>query len=97
MSDFSYNPAGQVAEQTISKEIYHHSCGIGNTGEYQVNGQNEYTAINGQTITYDANGNMTGIGPNATYAYDVENRLISVSGTTGATLSYDSMGRSLNK
>lgn len=91
--DFAYNSASQMAEQTISNGIYHHTGGMGNTGNYEVNGQNEYTAINGLTITYDANGNMTGIGPNATYAYDVENRLISVSGTNSATLSYDPMGR----
>ena len=41
---------------------------------------------------YDCNGNLTSNGT-STYTYDAENRLISASGPTRATLAYDPLGR----
>ena len=43
-------------------------------------------------FTYDGNGNLTGDGA-VTFAYDVENRLISAAGGRSATLTYDPLGR----
>jgi RHS repeat-associated protein len=91
--EFAYNPAGQLAQQDISNGLYDHAGSIGNTGDYTVNGQNEYTEINGATMDHDDNGNMVDDGPNS-YTYDVENRLVSATvGSASATLSYDPMGR----
>jgi YD repeat-containing protein len=41
---------------------------------------------------YDDNGNLTANGA-TTYIYDVENRLVSASGGSNATLRYDPLGR----
>jgi RHS repeat-associated protein len=41
---------------------------------------------------YDANGNLASDGQ-TTYVYDAENRLVSASGATNATLAYDPLGR----
>jgi RHS repeat-associated protein len=46
----------------------------------------------GTALAYDGNGNLTNDGTNA-YSYDVENRLIGVSGARSATLTYDPLGR----
>jgi RHS repeat-associated protein len=89
---FEYNPAGQLTGRSLNNSVYRHAAGIGKTGGYIVNGLNQYETISGATLTYDANGNLTDDGPN-TYTYDVENRLITVSGSVSATLAYDPMGR----
>lgn len=62
------------------------------TATYTSNNMNEYTSINGFSQTHDNNGNLTNDGVN-TYAYDTENRLISVNGGATATYKYDSLGR----
>jgi uncharacterized protein RhaS with RHS repeats len=59
---------------------------------YSVNGLNQYTAAGTATFAYDANGNLISDGANA-YLYDIENRLLSVSGAHNATLRYDPLGR----
>lgn len=59
---------------------------------YAVNGLNQYTKAGPASLSYDANGNLTGDG-SSVYVYDVENRLISASGATTATLRYDPLGR----
>jgi len=61
-----------------------------------VNGLNQYTAAGAATFGYDANGNLasTANAPNTTaYVYDVENRLVSASGSHNAELAYDPLGR----
>ncbi|HEY1604776.1 MAG TPA: RHS repeat-associated core domain-containing protein, partial [Allosphingosinicella sp.] len=62
------------------------------TKGYAVNGLNQYTSAAGVTFAYDANGNLSSDGT-STYKYDAENRLVSVTGGTSVTLSYDPMGR----
>lgn len=59
---------------------------------YTTNGLNQYTAAGTTGFTYDANGNLTSDGA-TTYVYDVENRLLSGSGYSNATLAYDPNGR----
>ena len=49
-------------------------------------------AVAGRAHTYDGNGNLTGDGVN-TYLYDVENRLLRVSGQNNAKLRYYPLGR----
>ncbi|TVZ37116.1 RHS repeat-associated protein [Alteromonadaceae bacterium 2753L.S.0a.02] len=96
---FGYNAAGQIISKNLDNSIYHHQDGLGKAGEYQVNGLNQYTEVNGREFSYDdANGrsagNLTSDGVN-TYVYDVENRLLSVASTinSNATLEYDPLGR----
>lgn len=90
---FTYNPASQVASNLLSNNQYLYGENNYRTGAYSVNGLNQYTAINGATLSYDANANLWKDGPSTTYLYDVENRLISVSGSVNATLTYDPLGR----
>lgn len=57
---------------------------------------NEQTTFAGATLQYDANGNLTNDGVN-TYQWDARNRLVSISGGTTASFSYDALGRRTNK
>jgi RHS repeat-associated protein len=72
---------------------------VGHTGDYEVNGLNQYTCAGantgatncsgGKSITHDDNGNMTSDGLR-TFGYDVENRMTS---SNMASLGYDPAGR----
>ena len=57
---------------------------------------NEQTFFAGSTLQYDANGNLTNDGINI-YQWDARNRLIGMSGGTGAAFAYDPLGRRTNK
>jgi YD repeat-containing protein len=64
----------------------------------------EITAINGNPLSYDAKGNLTGSTDGAAYAWDVENRLAgalvsdaSEGVTDTATYAYDALGRRVQK
>jgi RHS repeat-associated protein len=60
---------------------------------YVADGLNRYASVSGTSFAYDANQNLTSDGIR-TFAYDVENRLISESGGTASlALSYDPQGR----
>ncbi len=85
-----YNPASQITGQTRTNDVYAFTGYAPVSKSYAVNGLNQYTAADGGTLSYDANGNLTSDGTTG-YSYDVENRLIASS--SGATLSYDPAGR----
>ena len=59
---------------------------------YTVNGLNQYLSAGTATFGYDGNGNLTSDG-SSSYLYDVENRLVSASGATSASLRDDPLGR----
>jgi RHS repeat-associated protein len=88
---FLYNPANQVTQFDPSNAVYNYSGNANLTGSYAPNGLNQYGVINGQAISYDANGNLTGDGT-LTYTYDMENRLVSTTGVASG-LKYDPLGR----
>ncbi len=73
----------------------------GNAVNYTTNNLNQYADINGDTYTYDANGNMTSKTTNegvTTYVYYYENRLVQV--VTPANIVsfvYDPLGRHISK
>lgn len=91
--DFSYNPASQITTRVISNDKFAWTGSVVVNRNYSVNGLNQYlTTSTGSSFGYDANGNLTGDGTNA-YTYDVENRLVSVSGALNASLRYDPLGR----
>ena len=94
VTSFTYNPASQVSSRTFSNSVYAEPAPAIGTETYQTNGLNQYTSISGQSISYDANGNLTSFGADA-YTYDSENRLTSAPRTGGgtATLRYDPYGR----
>ena len=89
----SYNPANQILNQVRNNDAYAWTGALSATTSYAVNGLNQYTHVGSSLPIYDARGNLNWDGVNTSYAYDVENRLISVSGAIGATLSYDPNGR----
>jgi RHS repeat-associated protein len=64
------------------------------------NADNELVQINSTSLTYDANGNMTNDGAN-TYAYDEENRLLTVAPIGGFVAAgqyqYDALSRRVQK
>ncbi len=67
----------------------------GSSTNYTANVVNEYSTIGSTSPTYDANGNLLYNGSDATYTWNINNRLISVAKTTGDTGSYkyDPLGR----
>ncbi len=89
---YSYTPASQVRTRSIDNAQFRHVGNANQSGAYAVNGLNQYTSAGGAVITHDANGNLTRNGATF-YAYDAENRLISVSGDKSASLTYDPLGR----
>ena len=91
-SSFTYNPASQIVTRTTSNDAYVYTGDVNVTRNYGVNGLNQYVTAGSAAFTYDANGNLTGDGSSA-YVYDTENRLVSASGATSASLRYDPLGR----
>jgi RHS repeat-associated protein len=89
-----YNPASQIMSRSISNDRYVNTDSSDVARSYTTNGLNQYTstASGGAALTYDANGNLTA-NAGSSYAYDVENRLINVTGASSLALSYDPLGR----
>lgn len=81
-----------MTQRSTSNDAYVWTGTVNVSGNYAVNGLNQYTSAGPATFSYDANGNLTGDGSNS-YVYDVENRLVSATGATSASLRYDPLGR----
>ncbi|MEP7247647.1 MAG: RHS repeat-associated core domain-containing protein, partial [Gammaproteobacteria bacterium] len=88
---FGYTLASQLQTRTSSNPVFDWTTVLPTRG-YVVNGLNQYTSVSGATYTNDLNGNLTSDGQRS-FAYDVENRLTSVSGSASLALSYDPLGR----
>lgn len=86
-----YNPASQIMQRTLSNDLYAFRQQYNADRSYVVNGLNQYTTAGSAGPGYDSNGNLISL-PNAGYGYDVENRLISATGSTAATLTYTPTG-----
>ena len=86
---YSYNPANQLTSRQVSNTAFLNTNNDNLSGSYQTNGLNQYDAIAGMSLDYDANGNPTDIGSDS-YTYDSLNRLVAA---PGAQLSYDPHGR----
>ena len=91
---FSYNwtVASQLARRQSPNGLLSGWPVAARNDTYTVNGLNQYTQVTGRTYVHDDNGNLINNGIR-NYAYDVENRLVSVSGAPSMTLSYDPLGR----
>jgi RHS repeat-associated protein len=90
---FARNAAGQIASIARDNDAYAWPGAYTVNRAYTTNGLNQYSAAGSATFGYDANGNLTSDGTN-TFTYDVENRLVGRTASTGnATLSYDPLGR----
>ncbi|MEQ8735023.1 MAG: RHS repeat-associated core domain-containing protein [Rhodospirillaceae bacterium] len=93
---FNYSPANQVSSKSLPIDfIYRTASAVDD--DYVVNGLNQYTAIKGQAVTYDANGNLITSGIWA-YTYDAENRLVTATnGLITATYVYGPLDRRIAK
>jgi RHS repeat-associated protein len=90
---FGYNNASQITSLTQSNTQYNHTEALNRTGVYVPNGLNQYTQIDGATVTHDTKGNITADGAGMTFTYDMENHLVATGGTAASTLTYDALGR----
>jgi RHS repeat-associated protein len=88
---FVLNPANQITQLTQSNSLFAYSGNQDRAGNYVPDGLNRYSTVNGQSISYDTNGNMTYDG-GQTLGYDLENHLVASTGTS-ANLKYDPEGR----
>lgn len=91
---FAYNPASQMIDQAQGSSRYVWSGQPTTTTNFTHDALNRDAAM-AAAAGYDANGNLISDGTR-TFAYDAENRLISVTGGSAPlTLSYDPLGRLL--
>jgi RHS repeat-associated protein len=94
-ASFAYNPAGQIADKTLSNEAaYTWTPGTSSsTVAAQFDGQNQLTNFAGAAVTDDANGNVrTGIN-NLTYTFDLLGQLRGATGGSSAvSVEYDPAG-----
>ena len=89
---FEYNPASQIVTRTNTNEAYASNTAYNVSRGYGVNGLNQYVAAGPASFLYDDNGNLRSDG-SSSFVYDAENRLVSASGASNATLAYDPLGR----
>lgn len=91
--EYSYDADGRVIGKTGSFAQTNLPQAV--TGN-MFNADNEMTAFNGTTLSYDANGNLTNDGTN-TYTWDARNHLTAMSGGAMASFIYDALGRRMSK
>jgi len=93
---FGYTPASQMANRTASNDNYNWTGATIANRSYARNGLNQYTNVGGVAFAYAGGdgqrGNLTSDG-SRTFDYDLENRLIGVTGSASLALSYDPLGR----
>ena len=105
---YSYDEKSQVTGATGNNTTYSYTYDeIGNrltaaegsnTWSYTSNLLNQYTAINSNQPTYDADGNMLTTGDGWLYTWNGENRLIRAENSdTLVEMAYDYMGRRIEK
>ncbi len=94
---FQYTSAGQVSSRSLVQAYEWQVNGLDE--DYQHNGLNQYTSVEGVSFTHDAHGNLTDDGPRG-FCYDLENRLVGIAATPTAACStpstalrYDPLGR----
>jgi RHS repeat-associated protein len=73
----------------------------GSPSTYNVNNINQYATVNGNSLSYDANGNLVAapvLGAAWTYVYDAQNRLASASSVSSVVnSSYDARNRCVTR
>lgn len=73
---FICNPASQIKQRTLSNDAYAYFSEI-ESKSYVPTGLNTYSSVGDVTFSYDGRANLTSDG-SRTFAYDLENRLVSV-------------------
>ncbi len=89
---YTWNPAGQIQNRTVSNASYNFAPGSGVVG-YDNDGLNRLTSVGGTGVTYDANHNIA-TAQGSSYGYDASNRLTSATiGGSGYSFAYDPADR----
>lgn len=95
--DYLYNNVNQRTSLIVSDDQYLWRPTNALDDVYVPNSLNQYGMIAGFTLSYDANGNLTGDGTN-TYTFDAKNRLITATTQSGsASYVYDAFDRRVAK
>src|SRR5690606_7064234 len=89
---FVYTTASQLASRQSTNGALAAWTAAPRADTYVANGLNQYSSVTGVTFNYDNNGNLISNG-SRTFGYDLENRLVSATGTPSMTLGYDPLGR----
>jgi len=91
-SPLGLNKVNQLTSKSLSNALYQWT-GRTREHDYVTNGLNQYTRIRGNSISYDASGNLTSDGV-WRYTYDAENMLIAAARPgLSASYLYDPLGR----
>ncbi len=94
---YTYNARGHVTDQDVSHGEFLFQPADYYALSYNVNELNQYIEIEGQTNTFDTNGNLTSDGL-CSYVFSPENRLTTVtSASNTVSYSYDGLGRRIEK
>jgi len=87
-----FNTAGQILSTVRTNDAYAWTGHYAINRAYTTNGLNQYSAAGSASFTYDPNGNLTSDSATG-YLYDIENRMVALSGARVASLVYDPLGR----
>lgn len=92
-ASLDYSPASQIMERAQSNSSYAWTPPMPGTKSASHNDLNQTTTNAGAALACDANGNLASHG-SVNYSYDVENRLMQVSGSVSMNmrLAYDPLG-----
>lgn len=93
---YGYDSIGRLTAQTGSYASQ--TLPAASSGANAFDDNNRQTQYNGQTLSYDANGNLTGDGTR-TYVWNSRNQLTQIQqgGNTLASYQYDALGRRISK
>ncbi len=61
-NEFKYDSLGQITELTQNNNLFTYQGNQNRTGTYVPDNLNRYTSVNGATLEYDLNGNLTSDG-----------------------------------
>ena len=90
---YDYDAANSIISKDVSNNNYLWDPSTSGTEYYTANGLNQYSLVNGLTLSYDSKGNLTGDGT-WSYTFDASNRMTAASRSgTRATYEYDPLGR----
>ncbi|WP_082739434.1 RHS repeat-associated core domain-containing protein [Blastomonas sp. CCH5-A3] len=87
--NYAHNPAGQIISSTRNNDAYAWTHHYNVNRSYTPNGHNQYSAVAGLSLSYDARGNLSSTG-SGSYSYTVDNQLATA---PGGNFVYDALGR----
>jgi len=93
ITTLDYNPASQIVKRSVTDSAMQTLLPSSSPVSYVPNDLNQYGSVDGNSLSYDSNGNLTAY-DSWSYGYDAHNRLGSASKTgTFLDLDYDPSGR----